>query len=156
MPIENKSSLEEYYSKHKQAADNVILINCGATINLVETLKPTDDVVFYVIDSWRPFEVKNVFNGVQVKILVAQDDLETENQRIPEFDDLFEDENEEEKSDQDDDDEGNESEDDQDDEEEEEDEACEERGRDRKRQRLEQEVTKKKKIVNKREWQEKR
>lgn len=69
-----------------------MLINCGAGLDLVEVLKPDEDVVFYLIDSLRPIEVHNVFNGVQVKIIVLNQDLTIEQSNVPEFDDIFEEE----------------------------------------------------------------
>ena len=39
-------------------------------MDLVDLLQPPEDAVFYLIDSLRPIEVHNVYNGVQVKIIV--------------------------------------------------------------------------------------
>lgn len=44
----------------------VILINCGGTIDIVETLEPEEHVVFFVIDSHRPTDVCNIYSTSQV------------------------------------------------------------------------------------------
>jgi cell division control protein 45 len=85
------------------------LINCGATLDLVEILQPSEDTVFYLIDSLRPLEVRNVYNGVQIKIVVLQNELGVEQKLVPEFEDIF-DEEEEEGKNEDDEDENNDEE----------------------------------------------
>jgi cell division control protein 45 len=69
---------------------HVILINCGASLDLVDILQPPEDAVFYLIDSLRPIEVHNVYNGVQVKIIVQSSELNAENASVPDFEDIFE------------------------------------------------------------------
>jgi len=73
----------------------VILINCGATLDLIEILQPAEDTTFYLIDSLRPLEVRNVYNGVQIKIIVLQNELGIEQKNVPEFEDIFDEEDEE-------------------------------------------------------------
>jgi cell division control protein 45 len=75
-----------------QKLKTVILINCGAGMDLIDILQPPEDSVFYLIDSLRPFEVRNVYNGVQVKIIVLPNELSVEQKSVPEFDDIFEEE----------------------------------------------------------------
>jgi cell division control protein 45 len=72
----------------------VILINCGATLDLVDVLQPPEDCIFYLIDSLRPLEVRNVYNGVQIKIIVLQNELGIEQKTVPEFEDIFDEEEE--------------------------------------------------------------
>jgi len=89
----------------------VILINCGGTIDLVQTLEPTEEKVFYVADSHRPYDVCNIFNDGQICLLGKSNEKE----EIPSFEDIFGNE-------EDSDSEDNEEENEEDDEEEEEDE----------------------------------
>ncbi len=84
--------------KNKQAK-NIILINCGATLDLIDLLQPPEDSVFYIIDSLRPLEVRNVYNGIQVKIICLQNELGIEQKSVPEFEDIFDEEEEEEEKD---------------------------------------------------------
>ncbi len=87
-------------------SNNVILINCGATLDLVEVLQPPEESVFYLIDSLRPLEVRNVYNGVQIKIICLQNELGVEQKLVPEFEDIF-DEDETKEDDEEDEEEGN-------------------------------------------------
>jgi cell division control protein 45 len=63
-------------------------------MDLIDILQPPEDSVFYLIDSLRPFEVRNVYNGVQVKIIVLPNELSVEQKSVPEFDDIFEEDEE--------------------------------------------------------------
>ena len=59
-------------------------------MDLVDLLQPPEDAVFYLIDSLRPIEVHNVYNGVQVKIIVLNNELNAEHAIVPDFEDIFE------------------------------------------------------------------
>jgi hypothetical protein len=48
-----------------------------------------------LIDSLRPLEVRNVYNGVQIKIIVLQNELGIEQKNVPEFEEIFDEEEEE-------------------------------------------------------------
>ena len=76
-------------------ANNIILINCGASLDLIDILQPPEDSVIYLIDSLRPLEVRNVYNGVQIKIIVLQNELGIEQKNVPEFEEIFDEEEEE-------------------------------------------------------------
>lgn len=92
----------------------MILINCGATLDLIDLLQPAEDSIFYIIDSLRPLEVRNVYNGIQIKIICLQTELGIEQKSVPEFEDIFDEEEEEieeEEDDEDDEDEDGVSED---------------------------------------------
>ena len=78
------------------------MINCGASLDLIEILQPPEDSVIYLIDSMRPLEVRNVYNGVQIKIIVLQNELGIEQKNVPEFEDIFDEEEEGEGDEQDD------------------------------------------------------
>ncbi len=114
LPISRRQDLEESYQAHSQVANSVILINCGATLDLIDLLQPPEDSVFYIVDSLRPLEVRNVYNGVQIKIICLQTELGIEQGSVPEFEDIFDEDEEEIKED----DEEEEDEEDEDDEEE--------------------------------------
>lgn len=145
IPINNKQVLEDAFVKHKQVSNHIILINCGATLDLVEVLQPAEDTVFYLIDSLRPLEVRNVYNGVQIKIIVLQNELGVEQKLVPEFEDIFDEEEKEE------------NEENEDEENENENESDEENSSSRKlskRKRYDPEYLEK--MHRKREWEEKR
>jgi len=111
IPVQNQSELVSAYKESCEQTDHVILINCGGTIDLVQTLEPTEEKVFYVADSHRPYDVCNIFNDGQICLLGKSNEKE----EIPSFEDIFGNE-------EDSDSEDNEEENEEDDEEEEEDE----------------------------------
>lgn len=104
LPVSRRQDLEDLYAAHNQVANNVILINCGATLDLIDLLQPAEDSIFYIIDSLRPLEVRNVYNGIQIKIICLQTELGIEQKSVPEFEDIFDEEEEEIEEEEDEDD----------------------------------------------------
>ncbi len=142
----------------------MILINCGATLDLVEILQPPEESIFYLIDSLRPLEVRNVYNGVQIKIIVLQNELGTEQSTVPEFEDIFDEEEENGKGEDENGDEDEPEEDEDDDGFDNEDEAEEDNAEERRAAARLKKATKKRrfdpdyleKMHKKREWEDKR
>lgn len=65
---------------------SVVLINCGACLNVLELLQPDqDDVTFYVVDSRRPYELDNVYSDSQVQLVVR----EGEELELPAFQEIY-------------------------------------------------------------------
>lgn len=95
IPIETKQALEDSYKQHRHVASHVVLINCGAALDIVDVLEPGEETVFYVVDSQRPLEVRNVYNGVQVKIVVMSSELTAEEKLVPEFEEIFDEDEQE-------------------------------------------------------------
>ncbi|XP_013383421.1 cell division control protein 45 homolog [Lingula anatina] len=87
VPVSGKQELENAYVENSEGIKHVVMIGCGGNIDVVETLQPENGTVFYISDSHRPIDVTNVFNQVQVKLLMnqADDDLHD----IPDFDEVF-------------------------------------------------------------------
>ncbi|XP_078524076.1 cell division control protein 45 homolog isoform X1 [Lissotriton helveticus] len=100
VPVSGWQELETAFLEHKEQYRYFVLINCGANIDLLETLQPEEDTVFYVCDTHRPIDVVNVYNDTQIKLLIKQDD----DLEIPNYDDIFRDD-----EDEDGDDSGNDS-----------------------------------------------
>ncbi|KAJ0173343.1 hypothetical protein K1T71_011519 [Dendrolimus kikuchii] len=94
IPVGGISELKTAYEENNEEIKYVLLVNCGGTIDLVDILQPEEDVVFFVLDAHKPTDVCNVYSDGQVR-LVYKD----EEENIPNFDDIFrddEDENEDE------------------------------------------------------------
>ncbi|XP_037302990.1 cell division control protein 45 homolog [Manduca sexta] len=94
VPVGGIADLKTAYEENNEEIKYVVLVNCGGTIDLVDILQPEEDVVFFVLDAHKPTDVCNVYSDGQVR-LVYKDEEED----IPNFDDIFrddEDENEEE------------------------------------------------------------
>lgn len=91
IPVGGISQLKNAYEENHEEIKYVVLVNCGGTIDLVDILQPDEDVVFFIIDSHKPTNVCNVYSDGQVR-LVWKDEEED----IPNFDDIFRDEEDEE------------------------------------------------------------
>ncbi|GAB0096866.1 NADH dehydrogenase [Sergentomyia squamirostris] len=108
VPIMGISGLQRTYSDHRGDTHNILLINCGGCIDVLETLEPEEDTTFFICDSHRPYDVCNIYNDGQIKILGKP----SEDEGIPEFETIFRDSDTEDdsNSDSDDDPEAGESE----------------------------------------------
>lgn len=105
VPIEGKSDLIRAFEENVSVGGvkYVVMINCGATLDLVDFLDPPQDLVIFVADSHRPIDVCNVYNDGQIRLLSKPEDEEED---LPEYDDIFRDDSDEEDLDDDLDDDG--------------------------------------------------
>jgi len=55
--------------------NHIIFINCGGTFDIVQTLEPTEEKVFFIADSHRPYDVCNIYNDGQVMFGSASDQI---------------------------------------------------------------------------------
>jgi len=85
--VRGKKDLFEAFRDNMEGVKHVVLVNCGATIDLCDFLDPTEEVIFYVLDNHRPVDVTNIYNDGQVRLCMKQDAEE----QIPEYDDIFRD-----------------------------------------------------------------
>ncbi|KAM6965699.1 LOW QUALITY PROTEIN: cell division control protein 45 homolog [Aplochiton taeniatus] len=90
VPVTGWQDLGTAFMEHKEQFQYFVLINCGANVDLLETLQPDDDSIFFICDTHRPVDVVNVYNDTQVKLLIKQDD----DLGVPSYDDIFRDEEE--------------------------------------------------------------
>ncbi|XP_072934113.1 cell division control protein 45 homolog [Epargyreus clarus] len=95
VPVGGISELKTAYEENNEEIKYVVLVNCGGTIDLVDILQPEEDVVFFVLDSHKPTDICNVYSDGQVR-LVYKD----EEENIPNFDDIFRDDEEDENEDE--------------------------------------------------------
>lgn len=66
VPIMGITGLKRAYHENKDDVKNVVLINCGVCLDIVELLQPDEDVTFFICDSHRPMDVCNVYSDTQV------------------------------------------------------------------------------------------
>uniref|UniRef100_A0A7M4DWB3 Cell division cycle 45 n=1 Tax=Crocodylus porosus TaxID=8502 RepID=A0A7M4DWB3_CROPO len=92
VPVSGWQELETAFLEHKDQFKYFVLINCGANIDLLEVLQPEEDTFFFVCDTHRPINVVNVYNDMQIKLLVKPDD----DLNVPAYDEIFRDDEEEE------------------------------------------------------------
>lgn len=64
------------------------MINCGATLDVIDILQPAETVIFFILDSHRPYDLCNVYSDRQVKILGEP----SPDEEIPEYNDVYNDE----------------------------------------------------------------
>lgn len=69
IPVMGISGLQRAFNEHRNDVKYVLLVNCGGGIDLVDVLKPEDDVVFYVCDSHRPYNICNIYSSGQVSLI---------------------------------------------------------------------------------------
>ncbi len=108
VPVSGRKGLIEAFRDNVAAAleagsdlKYVVLVNCGATVDLVQDFGLDDDedelsealskLVLFVADTHRPVEVCNVYNDGQIRLLMGQD----EDEGIPKYEDIFRDSDDE-------------------------------------------------------------
>ena len=69
IPITGKKDFHKAYHSNIEGVKYVLLINCGATIDICDFLDPDDEIVFFVLDNHRPVEVTNIYNEKQVIVI---------------------------------------------------------------------------------------
>uniref|UniRef100_A0A4W5QWG5 CDC45 cell division cycle 45 homolog (S. cerevisiae) n=1 Tax=Hucho hucho TaxID=62062 RepID=A0A4W5QWG5_9TELE len=92
VPVIGWQDLGTAFLEHKEQFHYFVLINCGANVDLLETLQPEEDSIFFICDTHRPMDVVNVYNDTQVKRMIKQDDY----LGVPSYDDVLRDEDDEE------------------------------------------------------------
>lgn len=87
VPVTGKENLQQAYIENSEGVRHVLMINCGASIDVVDVLQPEECVRFYICDSHRPVDVHNVFNAIQVKLLMKEEDFD--DNPVPDYDSVF-------------------------------------------------------------------
>ncbi|KAI9559146.1 hypothetical protein GHT06_015935 [Daphnia sinensis] len=85
IPVQNQNDLISAYKESCEQSNHIILINCGGTLDIVEHLEPTEEKVFFIADSHRPYDVCNIYNDGQVCLLGKS----SEKEEIPSYEDIF-------------------------------------------------------------------
>jgi len=92
VPVVGKSDLVRAFTDnigHDSGVRYVVMINCGATIDLVDFLDPPEDLIIFVADSHRPIDVCNAYNDGQIRLITT---AQGEEEDIPEYSTVFRDE----------------------------------------------------------------
>ncbi|XP_053670491.1 cell division control protein 45 homolog [Anopheles nili] len=91
VPVMGLSAMKRAFNEHRGDVRYVLMVNCGGCIDIVDVLQPEQDVVFFICDSHRPYDVCNVYSDGQVRILGEMN----KNENIPAFEDIFQDSDDE-------------------------------------------------------------
>ena len=67
-----EKAIEDYSKQCKQ----VIMINCGGHISLLDIELP-QDITIFIIDSRRPFHLDNIYNEKNIRLLVRSSEVTT-------------------------------------------------------------------------------
>ena len=93
VPVKGKEDLIRAFEDNSGEDSGIryaVLVNCGASMDLVDFLDPPEDLVIFVADSHRPIDVCNAYNDGQIRLLALPEDIE----EIPKYEDVFRDGNE--------------------------------------------------------------
>lgn len=66
VPVLGLKGLKRTFDSNKSDCNIFLLINCGGCVDIVEHLKPDDNVFFFVCDSHRPLDLCNIYSDSQV------------------------------------------------------------------------------------------
>ncbi|XP_065190174.1 cell division control protein 45 homolog [Sycon ciliatum] len=90
VPVSGRQSLKQAFQEHAGQARHVVLVNCGATISVVDELDANDETHFYIFDSHRPFDLYNVYSDKVHLVKLPDEDLD-----FPQPEEVFSDPEEE-------------------------------------------------------------
>ncbi|KAF6022620.1 CDC45 [Bugula neritina] len=88
VPVDGKEEIEAAFMEHVEGVKYVLFLNCGGCLDLVDILQPDPEIVFFILDSHRPISVENIYNAVQTRIVLRQEEVD---QDIPDYEDVFRD-----------------------------------------------------------------
>ncbi|XP_077296461.1 cell division cycle protein 45 [Arctopsyche grandis] len=86
VPVKGVLDLKTAFDENSEEIKYVVLVNCGGTIDIIDLLQPDDSVIFFIIDSHKPTDVCNIYSDGQVRVLWGDSD-----ENVPNFDDIFKD-----------------------------------------------------------------
>ncbi|XP_029158158.1 cell division control protein 45 homolog [Nylanderia fulva] len=87
VPVRGIQDMINAFDENCEEIKNVVMINCGGTLDLVELLRPDESIVFFILDSHRPYDLCNIYSESQICVLGKPD----EDDEIPEYNDIFRD-----------------------------------------------------------------
>lgn len=80
------ADLKVKYAEYSTQSDVFLLVNCGATVDLLHLLDDPDvDKKLFVLDSHRPIDIINYYDTKRIRLLSGPE----EDDKIPHFDQLF-------------------------------------------------------------------
>lgn len=92
IPVQGVDDLVQAYAENWEETTFVILINCGGCVDITQLLQPDERIIFFIIDSHRPYDTDNIYSESQIRILGNPEAEES----IPEYNDIYRDDSDEE------------------------------------------------------------
>ncbi|XP_066588685.1 cell division control protein 45 homolog isoform X2 [Prorops nasuta] len=94
LPVQGIQDMSKAFEENCQEVTNVIMINCGGTLDIVELLQPSESINFFVLDSHRPYDLCNIYSESQIRIIGKPESDED----IPEYESIFRDDSSDEEN----------------------------------------------------------
>lgn len=85
VPIKIPDDMRQAFVDNAPLLRHVVLVNCGATVDLIDLVDPPDHVIIHVIDTHRPVDVNNIYSDSQVRVISPLDDEDN----VPSFPQLY-------------------------------------------------------------------
>ncbi|KAH7641844.1 cell division cycle protein 45 [Dermatophagoides farinae] len=92
VPIRTRAELQRAYQERRIGIRFILMINLGATSDVIDVLMPENDVQIFIADCHRPLNVHNVYSEKDVLVLCSitgLNNIEDEFQKIPKYEELF-------------------------------------------------------------------
>ncbi|XP_012287372.2 cell division control protein 45 homolog [Orussus abietinus] len=93
VPVQGVQDVICAYEENYTEVKNIIMINCGGSVDIMNLLQPPEDTIFFILDSHRPYHLCNIHNEGQIKIL-GKPDI-----NVPDYEDVFRDDSSDEEED---------------------------------------------------------
>ena len=87
VPISDLNDLLQAFKNRRQSTKYILMINIGATFDVVDLLEPEDEQIIFIADNHRPIDVYNVYRDNELRLIMKSDDTDP----IPLYDELFRD-----------------------------------------------------------------
>jgi len=87
LPISDLNDLLQAYKDRRTTSKYILMINIGATFDVIDLLEPEDEQIIFVADNHRPIDVYNVYRENQLRLIMKSDDTDP----IPLYEELFRD-----------------------------------------------------------------
>lgn len=88
IPVSTVEEVIQQYSIHKNNINAIVLINVGATFDVIEDLDVAEGIDIFIADSHRPINYFNIYREEQIYLLMREED----NEVVPNYDDVIDDE----------------------------------------------------------------
>ncbi|XP_019848713.1 PREDICTED: cell division control protein 45 homolog, partial [Amphimedon queenslandica] len=85
IPVSDIRDLQKALIDHSGQSSKVVLINCGGGVNIHELIESDERNQFFIIDSYRPLEIDNIYSPEQVNVVID----ESEHLKFPEYDEIY-------------------------------------------------------------------
>lgn len=87
VPISDLNDLLAAFKDRRNSSKYILMINIGATFDVIDLLEPEEEQIIFVADNHRPIDVYNVYRENELRLIMKSDDTDP----IPLYEELFRD-----------------------------------------------------------------